>query len=48
MDRFFEWHNLSNNKKVRFVKMMLIGKAKRYWRDVEDCLEMRGKPPITN
>jgi hypothetical protein len=48
MDRFSEWHNLSNNKKVRFVKMMLIGKAKSYWRDVEYCLEMRGKPPITN
>jgi len=45
MDRFFEWHNLSNNKKVRFAKTMRIGKAKSYWRDVED---MRGKPPITD
>jgi hypothetical protein len=48
MDRFFEWHNLSDNKKVRFAKMMLIGKSKTYWRDVKDCLEMRGKPPITD
>jgi len=48
MDRFFKWHNLSNNKKVRFAKMMLIGKAKSYWKDVENCLEMRGKPPITD
>jgi len=46
MDRFFEWHNLSNNRKVRFAKMKLINKAKIYWRDVEDCLEMRGKPSI--
>jgi len=30
MDQFFEWHNLSDNKKVRFAKMMLIGKAKTY------------------
>jgi len=48
MDRFFEWHNLSDNRKVRFAKMKLIDEAKIYWRDVEDCLEMRGKPPITD
>jgi hypothetical protein len=28
--------------------MKLIDEAKIYWRDVEDCLEMRGKPPITD
>jgi hypothetical protein len=28
MDRFFEWHNLSDNKKVRFAKMKLIDEAK--------------------
>jgi len=48
MDRFFEWHNLSDNRKVRFAKIKLIDEAKIYWRDVEDCLEMRGKPPITD
>jgi hypothetical protein len=48
MDRFFEWHNLSDNRKFRFAKMMLIGEAKIYWRDVDDYLEMRGKPPITD
>ena len=39
---------MSENKRVRFAKMKLIDKAKIYWRDVEDCLEMRGKPPITD
>jgi len=28
--------------------MKLIDEAKIYWGDVEDCLEMRGKPPITD
>jgi hypothetical protein len=28
--------------------MILIGEAKTYSRDIEDCLEMRGKPPITD
>jgi hypothetical protein len=48
MDRFFEWQNLSDNRKVRFAEMKLIGKAKTYWREVEDCLEMRDKPLITD
>jgi len=30
MDRFFEWHNLSDNRKVRFAKMKLIDEAKIY------------------
>jgi hypothetical protein len=46
MDRFFEWHKLFDDRKVRFAKMKLIDEAKIYWIDVEDCLEMRGKPPI--
>jgi disulfide oxidoreductase YuzD len=28
--------------------MILIGETKLYWRDVEDCLEMRSKPFITD
>jgi len=48
IDRFFEWHNLSNNRKVRFAKMKLIGEARTYWSEVKDCLEMRGKLPITD
>jgi hypothetical protein len=39
---------MSDNRKVRFAKMKLIDEAKIYWRDVEDCLEMRGKSPITD
>jgi hypothetical protein len=48
MDRFFKWHNLSDNRKDRFAKMKRIDEAKIYWRDIEYCLEMRGKPPITD
>jgi hypothetical protein len=47
MDQFFELHNLFDNRKVRFTKMILIDESKLYWRDVEDCLEMRGMPLIT-
>jgi len=46
MDQFFEWHNLSNNKRVRSAKMMLIGEAQLYLGDVKDWLERRSKPLI--
>jgi hypothetical protein len=39
---------LSDDRKVRFAKMKLIDEAKIYWIVVEDCLEIRGKPPITD
>jgi len=47
MDQFFKWHNLSDNKRVGFAKMMHIGEAKLYWSDVKDCLEMKSKSLIT-
>jgi hypothetical protein len=30
MNQFFEWHNLFDNKRVTFAKMMPIGEAKLY------------------
>ena len=35
MDHFFEWHQLSDDKKIRFVKMKLIGRAKLFWQSIE-------------
>ncbi|GFS42491.1 hypothetical protein Acr_00g0080110 [Actinidia rufa] len=32
MDHFFEWYNLSNDRKVRFAKMKLIGRASFFGR----------------
>lgn len=48
MDQFFKWHNFSDNKRVKFAKMMLIGEVQLYWRDVDDCLKIKGKPLITD
>jgi hypothetical protein len=48
IDQFFKWHNLFDNMKVRFAKMMFIDETKLYWRHVENCLKRRGKPPITD
>lgn len=35
LDQLFERHNLCNNRKVRFAKMMLFDEAKLYSRDVK-------------
>ena len=48
MDQFFDWHNLSENKRVRFVKMKLSGTAQLYWKSVEESLDRGGRPPINN
>ena len=47
-DQFFEWHNLFDNRRVRLAKIMFISEAQLYWKDVEDCLKIRGKPLITD
>lgn len=39
---------MSNNKRVRFAKIISISETQFYEGDVGDCLERRGKPPITN
>ncbi|GFS32007.1 hypothetical protein Acr_00g0020350 [Actinidia rufa] len=44
MDHFFEWYNLSDDRKVRFSKMKLIGRAKLFWQSTEQ----RRQPPITD
>ncbi|GFZ06728.1 hypothetical protein Acr_18g0008980 [Actinidia rufa] len=44
MDHFFEWHNLSDDRKVRFAKMKLISRAKLFWQSTEQ----RRQPPVTD
>ena len=42
MDHFFEWYKLSDDKKVRFVKLKLIVRAKFFWQNIE---ARRQQPP---
>ncbi|GFS36269.1 hypothetical protein Acr_00g0045000 [Actinidia rufa] len=44
MDHFFEWYNLSNDRKIRFAKMKLIGRAKLFWKSTEQ----RRQPLVTD
>ena len=31
MDHFFDWHKLSDDRKVQFAKLKLIRRAKFFW-----------------
>ncbi|GFY95386.1 hypothetical protein Acr_10g0007710 [Actinidia rufa] len=44
MDHFFEWYNLSDDRKVQFAKMKLISRAKLFWQSTEQ----RRQPPVTD
>ena len=48
MEHFFEWYNWAKNKKVRFAKMKLIGRAQLYWNEITNNLARRQEPPISD
>ncbi|XP_038975300.1 uncharacterized protein LOC103717641 [Phoenix dactylifera] len=35
MNHYFEWYDMSEERKIRFAKMRLLGQAKYYWQNVE-------------
>ena len=47
MEHFFEWYDLSEDRKVRFAKMKLVGRAKLHWDSVVNHLRKTRQPPIT-
>ena len=46
MDRYFEWHDMSQARRVRFAKIKLVGQAGLFWTNVETQLERAGEEPI--
>ena len=48
MEKFFYYYHWTEDKKVRYVRMKLIGRADIFWEDLEDTLRRRHEPPITD
>ena len=48
MEKFFYYYHWTEDKKVRYVRMKLIGRADIFWEDLEDTLRRRREPPITD
>ena len=47
MEKFFKQANFTNNKKVRYAKLKLRGKAQRFWENLEYFRYMDYEPAIT-
>ncbi|KAK8951705.1 hypothetical protein KSP39_PZI004648 [Platanthera zijinensis] len=47
MDHFFDWYEMTDERRVRFARMKLVGQAKMFWISVERSLEREGYYPIT-
>ena len=46
MDQFFEWYDLTEERKYRFAKAKLIHQARLYWENVERSIRLRGNDLI--
>ena len=48
MEKFFDYYHWAEDKKVRYARMKLIGRANLFWEDLEDTLRRRREHPITD
>ena len=46
MEKFFDYYHWAENKKVRYARIKLIGRADLFCEDLEDTLRQRHEPPI--
>ncbi|KAK8942371.1 hypothetical protein KSP39_PZI009407 [Platanthera zijinensis] len=46
MEHCFDWYDMSDERRVRFARMKLVGSAMNYWTSVERALERDGYRPI--
>ena len=46
MDHYFEWYDMSDERRVRFAKMKLIGQAKLYWTNYERLMTRGYHAPV--
>jgi len=41
MDHYFDLYNMSDERRVRFAKMKLVGQARQYWMNIERLVRLR-------
>ena len=46
MDHYFNWHNMSNERRIWFAKMKLISQARKYSTNVKKRMKLRNEEPI--
>ena len=48
MDHYFEWYDMSKERRVRFAMMKLLGQAKLYWTNYERLMARGNHAPVIN
>ena len=46
LDQYFEWYEMSEERKFKFAKMKLVRQARLFWGNVERLYHQRGDRPI--
>ena len=46
MDQYFDWYEMSEDRKFKFAKLRLICQARLYWGNVQRMSRQRGDIPI--
>ena len=46
IDHYFNWYNMSDERRIRFAKMKLIGHDRQYWTTVEKLMSFKRQKPI--
>ena len=45
LERYFKWYEMSQERRVRFAAMKLVGQAGQYWSNVERLIALRRQEP---
>ena len=48
MDHYFEWYNMSEERRVRFAKIKLLRQTKLYWTNYERLMARENCAPLIN
>ena len=46
MDQYFDWYDMSKDRKFRFAKLKLVWHARLYWSTIERRRALDGRDPI--
>jgi len=46
MDHYFDWHNISDERRIQFVKIKLVGQARQYWTNVKKLMTLKRHEPV--
>ena len=48
LDKYFDWYQLPESRRIQFAQMKLTGQARIYWRNLQATTERRHDSMITS